>query len=257
MLQSATGARPVAFRSSVGRGNRAGSDRDTTRLMRPVRREKHRVQRIMTLTDLPDGALTDRLLEINRHERGLLVEFLRYLGEVDRRRTALAQGFPSLFSFCDRSPSSHERVGFPPHHRRAADGAFPGRRGLSGRRPPQPHHPRRAARRPRRGTPDRDLRIAPLDAPRIRSRSWSPCSGPKPAPARSVAEASRSAESLQAFRAATRRYQHGQPCAGADPRSQPPRRRQRHPPTASRRALSRPHVAARLSQSRRSATSCA
>jgi 5-methylcytosine-specific restriction endonuclease McrA len=52
------------------------------------------------LTDLPDHALTTRLLEIRTHERSLLVELLGLLAELDRRRTVLALGFSSLFSFC-------------------------------------------------------------------------------------------------------------------------------------------------------------
>src|SRR6185436_17673191 len=55
---------------------------------------------MMTLSDLPDEVLVGRLVEIRKHERSLLVELLRYLAELDRRKTALAQGFPSLFVFC-------------------------------------------------------------------------------------------------------------------------------------------------------------
>jgi 5-methylcytosine-specific restriction endonuclease McrA len=55
---------------------------------------------IVTLADLPDETLTRRLLEIRKQERRLLVEFLGHLAELDRRRTVVAQGYPSLFSFC-------------------------------------------------------------------------------------------------------------------------------------------------------------
>jgi 5-methylcytosine-specific restriction endonuclease McrA len=55
---------------------------------------------IVTLADVPDEALTGRLLEIRKQERSLLVEFLGYLAELDRRKTVVAQGYPSLFSFC-------------------------------------------------------------------------------------------------------------------------------------------------------------
>jgi 5-methylcytosine-specific restriction endonuclease McrA len=55
---------------------------------------------IVTLVDLPDEALTRRLVEIRKQERSLLVEFLRYLAELDRRKTVVVQGYPSLFSFC-------------------------------------------------------------------------------------------------------------------------------------------------------------
>src|SRR5687767_13675540 len=52
------------------------------------------------LADLPDHALTTRLFEIRKHERSLLVELLGLLAELDRRRTVLALGYSSLFSFC-------------------------------------------------------------------------------------------------------------------------------------------------------------
>jgi 5-methylcytosine-specific restriction endonuclease McrA len=52
------------------------------------------------LGDLSDDALTGRLLEVCKAERGMLVECLRCLIELQQRRTALAQGFPSLFSYC-------------------------------------------------------------------------------------------------------------------------------------------------------------
>ena len=54
----------------------------------------------MTFRDLSDEALTGRLLAIRKQERSLLVEFLGYLAELDRRKTVVALGFPSLFSFC-------------------------------------------------------------------------------------------------------------------------------------------------------------
>ena len=49
---------------------------------------------------LPNEAITGRLLEIGRHERGLLVETLDHLAELDRRNAALTMGFSSLFAFC-------------------------------------------------------------------------------------------------------------------------------------------------------------
>jgi 5-methylcytosine-specific restriction endonuclease McrA len=55
---------------------------------------------VVTLSDLPDDALVGRLLEIRKGERKLLVELLRYLIELDRRKAVLAMGYPSLFSFC-------------------------------------------------------------------------------------------------------------------------------------------------------------
>src|SRR5678815_671440 len=45
-----------------------------------------------SLTDLPASALTARLYEIRKEERALLVEFLHYLNELDRRRTVLELG---------------------------------------------------------------------------------------------------------------------------------------------------------------------
>ncbi|HTM20197.1 MAG TPA: DUF222 domain-containing protein, partial [Kofleriaceae bacterium] len=53
-----------------------------------------------SLTDLPASALTARLYEIRKEERALLVEFLHYLNELDRRKTVLELGFSSLFVFC-------------------------------------------------------------------------------------------------------------------------------------------------------------
>ena len=58
---------------------------------------------IGTLADLPDETLTRRLLETRKQERRLLVELLGYLAELDRRKTVVAQGYPSLFSFCTDS----------------------------------------------------------------------------------------------------------------------------------------------------------
>jgi hypothetical protein len=55
---------------------------------------------MITLTDLSDDALVGRLVQIRKQERSLLVEFLRHLAELDLRKTVLALGFPSLFSFC-------------------------------------------------------------------------------------------------------------------------------------------------------------
>jgi hypothetical protein len=55
---------------------------------------------IEALADLPDETLTRRLFEIRKQERRMLVECLRYLAELDRRRAVVAQGFPSLFAFC-------------------------------------------------------------------------------------------------------------------------------------------------------------
>ncbi len=48
---------------------------------------------------IPASALTARLYELRRQERELLVEFLRNLAEVDRRKVHLELGFPSLFAF--------------------------------------------------------------------------------------------------------------------------------------------------------------
>src|SRR5678815_3628849 len=53
-----------------------------------------------SLADLPASALTARLYEIRKEERALLVEFLQYLNELDRRGTVLELGFPSLFAYC-------------------------------------------------------------------------------------------------------------------------------------------------------------
>ncbi len=58
------------------------------------------IMTIVNLADLPDETLTRRLFEIRKQERSLLAEFLGYLAELDRRKTVVAQGYPSLFSFC-------------------------------------------------------------------------------------------------------------------------------------------------------------
>ena len=50
--------------------------------------------------DLPNEAITGRLREIGRHERGFLVETLRHLAELERRNAILAMGYPSSFAFC-------------------------------------------------------------------------------------------------------------------------------------------------------------
>jgi hypothetical protein len=55
---------------------------------------------MITLNDVPDDLLVDRLLQIRKQERSLLVELLRCLAELDRRKAVLALGFPSLFAFC-------------------------------------------------------------------------------------------------------------------------------------------------------------
>src|SRR4051794_40686293 len=52
-----------------------------------------------TLTAVTSSELTSRLYELRRAERGLLVEFLVFLGEVERRRLHLELGFSSLFVF--------------------------------------------------------------------------------------------------------------------------------------------------------------
>jgi len=51
------------------------------------------------LTQLSSPALTDRLYELRKQGRSLLVELLAYLAELDRRRLALELGFPSTFAF--------------------------------------------------------------------------------------------------------------------------------------------------------------
>ena len=53
-----------------------------------------------TLAALAPDQLTGRLYELRRQERHLLVEFLAYLAEVDRRRLYLELGWPSLFAYC-------------------------------------------------------------------------------------------------------------------------------------------------------------
>jgi hypothetical protein len=52
-----------------------------------------------SLEQVSSSALTDRLYELRKQERALLVEFLTYLAEVDRRKVFLELGFSSLFAF--------------------------------------------------------------------------------------------------------------------------------------------------------------
>ena len=51
------------------------------------------------LSQLPSHALTARLYELRKQERTLLVEFLAYLAELDRRQLYLELGFSSTFAF--------------------------------------------------------------------------------------------------------------------------------------------------------------
>src|SRR5262249_43812868 len=66
---------------------------------------KRRLQGTMTpislpaIADVPGPALTARLYEIRKAERSLLVEFLVYLAELDRRKLYLELGFSSTFAF--------------------------------------------------------------------------------------------------------------------------------------------------------------
>ena len=53
-----------------------------------------------SLAELSSDALTTRLAELRGAERRSLVEFLWCLGEMDRRRTHLDLGYPSLFAYC-------------------------------------------------------------------------------------------------------------------------------------------------------------
>ncbi len=52
------------------------------------------------LADLTSDALTARLQELRGAERLTLVDLLWHLGEMDRRRSFLELGFPSLFAYC-------------------------------------------------------------------------------------------------------------------------------------------------------------
>jgi len=54
----------------------------------------------MNLNGVDKEKLVAHLYELRRQERGLVVEFLWYLSEVERRRVHLEMGFPSLFALC-------------------------------------------------------------------------------------------------------------------------------------------------------------
>ena len=70
-------------------------------LMRAARCENRRVQMDHDDPRRPSRRRAHgRLFQIRKHERSLLVELLGLLAELDRRRTVLALGFSSLFSFC-------------------------------------------------------------------------------------------------------------------------------------------------------------
>src|SRR5215831_3464634 len=56
-------------------------------------------QSLPSLAGLSPDKLTARLYELRAQERVLLVEFLAYLGELDRRRLYLELGFSSTFAF--------------------------------------------------------------------------------------------------------------------------------------------------------------
>src|SRR5678810_643425 len=53
-----------------------------------------------SLADVPASALIAHLYDLRKDERVRLVEFLHYLGEVDRRKTAIELGYGSLWAFC-------------------------------------------------------------------------------------------------------------------------------------------------------------
>ena len=60
---------------------------------------------MITLSDVPDDVLVDRLLHIHKQERSLLVELLRYLAELERRKAVVALGYSSLFAFASQCTS--------------------------------------------------------------------------------------------------------------------------------------------------------
>src|SRR5678816_3850213 len=53
-----------------------------------------------TLDDLPAGDLIAHLYDLRKDERTRLVEFLRYLAVVDRRKIAIEAGYGSVWAFC-------------------------------------------------------------------------------------------------------------------------------------------------------------
>ena len=54
----------------------------------------------MMMKGISSGELSARLYEIRRQERGLLVEFLAMLGELEERRAFVEMGFSSGFVYC-------------------------------------------------------------------------------------------------------------------------------------------------------------
>ena len=54
----------------------------------------------MDFKGMSSKAIVEHLYELRRRERGLLVEFLWYLAELEQRNELLAMGFSSAFVFC-------------------------------------------------------------------------------------------------------------------------------------------------------------
>src|SRR6185503_8870454 len=54
----------------------------------------------MNLNGFSSETIVAHLYELRRQERGLLVEFLWYLSEIERRGSVLEMGFSSTFVFC-------------------------------------------------------------------------------------------------------------------------------------------------------------
>jgi hypothetical protein len=52
---------------------------------------------------LDSAALSDRLHQLAGEERGVQVDFLLHLDELDRRRSFVELGYPSLWEYCLRA----------------------------------------------------------------------------------------------------------------------------------------------------------
>src|SRR5882672_1401759 len=112
---------------------------------------------LASLSRLPPERITVRLYELCAQERGLLVEFLAYLRELDKRRLYLPIGFSSTFCLLHGASRAHRQRDLSSHHGGAHDRALSHPRRLPRRWSSQPHDVGRAPRRPKRGETHGDL----------------------------------------------------------------------------------------------------
>ncbi len=66
----------------------------------------------MSLENISDSELNDRILILTSKEREISLKFLVYLGEFDKRKLYLGQGYSSLFDYCCRKLKFSESSAF-------------------------------------------------------------------------------------------------------------------------------------------------